>query len=77
MAILISDSLDLSLTSCFSFQVNLVLDDAIEYTPDPADNARVIQTKLATEILLNGNQIAVLIPGGSGPPEDSLVARSN
>jgi U6 snRNA-associated Sm-like protein LSm5 len=57
--------------------VNLVLDDAIEYTPDPTDNSKVIKTKLETEILLNGNQIAVLVPGGSGPPEDSLAASSS
>ena len=57
--------------------MNLVLDDAIEYTPDPTDNSKVIKTKLETEILLNGNQIAVLVPGGSGPPEDSLAASSS
>jgi U6 snRNA-associated Sm-like protein LSm5 len=58
------------------FQVNLVLDDAIEYTPDPNDKTKVIKTKLETEILLNGNQIAILVPGGSGPPEDSLAAQT-
>ena len=69
--------------ACFDFcyfivvsQVNLVLDDAVEYTPDPNDKTKVIRTKLETEILLNGNQIAVLVPGGSGPPEDSLAAQS-
>jgi len=50
----------------------LVLEDAIEFTPDPNDKSRMIKTVLNTEILLNGNQIAALIPGGSGPPEDSL-----
>jgi hypothetical protein len=57
-------------------QVNLVLDDAIEYTPDPKDKSKVIKTELKSEILLNGNQIAVLVPGGSGPPEDSLAANA-
>lgn len=57
-------------------QVNLVLDDAIEYTPDPSDKSKIIKTKLETEILLNGNQIAILVPGGNGPPEDSLAAQS-
>ena len=57
-------------------QVNLVLDDAIEFTPDPSDKSKVIKTALDTEILLNGNQIAILVPGGSGPPEDSLAAQS-
>jgi hypothetical protein len=55
-------------------QVNLVLDDAVEYSPDPRDKGKVIKTELKSEILLNGNQIAVLVPGGTGPPEDSLAA---
>ncbi len=53
-----------------------MLDDAIEYTQDPTDHTKVIKTKLEAEILLNGNQIAILVPGGSGPPEDSLAASS-
>ena len=53
-----------------------MLDDAIEFTPDPNDKTKIIQTKLETEILLNGNQIAILVPGGSGPPVDSLAAQS-
>jgi LSM domain len=57
-------------------QVNLVLDDAIEYSPDPKDKTKIIKTELKTEILLNGNQIAVLVPGGTGPPEDSLAAKA-
>mmetsp|Transcript_18637 Transcript_18637/g.46135 ORF Transcript_18637/g.46135 Transcript_18637/m.46135 type:complete len:97 (-) Transcript_18637:240-530(-) len=60
----------------FDDYVNLVLDDAVEYTPDPNDKTKVIKTELQTEILLNGNQIAILIPNGSGPPEDSLAAQS-
>jgi U6 snRNA-associated Sm-like protein LSm5 len=56
-------------------QVNLVLDDAVEYSPDPKDKSKVIKTDLKTEILLNGNQIAVLVPGGTGP-EDSLASRA-
>mmetsp|Transcript_102734 Transcript_102734/g.297000 ORF Transcript_102734/g.297000 Transcript_102734/m.297000 type:complete len:97 (-) Transcript_102734:84-374(-) len=61
----------------FDDYVNLVLDDAVEFTPDPNDKGKIIRTKLDTEILLNGNQIAVLIPGGNGPPEDSLAASSS
>lgn len=60
----------------FDDYVNLVLDDAVEFTPDPDDKSKIIKTPLETEILLNGNQIAVLVPGGSGPPEDSLAAQS-
>ena len=56
-------------------QVNLVLDDAVEYSPDPKDKSKVIKTELKTEILLNGNQIAVLVPGGTGP-EDSLASKA-
>jgi U6 snRNA-associated Sm-like protein LSm5 len=44
-----------------------VLDDAVEYTVDPKDKGKLIATELSSEILLNGNQIAVLIPGGTGP----------
>ena len=57
-------------------QVNLVLDQAVEYTPDPNDKTKAIKTELKTEILLNGNQIAILVPGGAGPPPDSLAAQS-
>mmetsp|Transcript_39219 Transcript_39219/g.94816 ORF Transcript_39219/g.94816 Transcript_39219/m.94816 type:complete len:97 (+) Transcript_39219:92-382(+) len=60
----------------FDDYVNLVLDDAIEYSPDPDDKTKTIKTNLNTEILLNGNQIAVLVPGGTGPPSDSLAAAS-
>lgn len=62
-----------SYTNIF-LQVNLVLDDAVEFSPDPHDKTKAIRTELNCEILLNGNQIAVLVPGGSGP-EDSLAAR--
>ena len=58
----------------FDDYVNLVLDDAVEYSPDPDDKTKFIKTNLNTEILLNGNQIAVLVPGGAGPPADSLAA---
>ena len=54
-------------------QVNLVLDEAAEFTPDPHEKDKVIKTELNTEILLNGNQIAVMVPGGEGPPPDSLA----
>jgi U6 snRNA-associated Sm-like protein LSm5 len=56
--------------------VNLVLDNAVEYTPDPNNKEKFIKNELNTEILLNGNQIAILVPGGSGPPEGSLAAAS-
>ena len=56
------------------WQVNLVLDDAVEYAPD--GESGFIKTELQSEILLNGNQIAVLVPGGTGPPEDSLAAQA-
>lgn len=56
----------------WTVQVNLVLEDAVEYTPDPRDKSKVIRTELNTEILLNGNQIAVLVPGGT--PPDSLAS---
>lgn len=59
----------------FDDYVNLVLDDAVEYSPDPKDKSKVIKTELKTEILLNGNQIAVLVPGGTGP-EDSLASKA-
>ena len=54
--------------------MNLVLDDAIEYTPDLSQDQpnMFIQTTLHTEILLNGNQIAALIPGGAGPLPESI-----
>ena len=55
-------------------QVNLVLDNAIEYSIDPKDKSKMIKTELNTEVLLNGNQIAILVPGGTGPPEGSLAA---
>jgi hypothetical protein len=64
----------LSRLGCGGMQVNLVLDDAVEFTVDPKDDYRVIRTELNSEILLNGNQIAVLVPGGTGPPDDSLAA---
>jgi U6 snRNA-associated Sm-like protein LSm5 len=52
------------------------LDDAVEFSPDPNDRSKVIRTELKSEVLLNGNQIAVMVPGGTGPPEDSLAAQS-
>ena len=61
----------------FDDYVNLVLDDATEYTPDPNDRTKVIKTVLDSEILLNGNQIAILVPGGTGPPDDSLAAQES
>jgi U6 snRNA-associated Sm-like protein LSm5 len=57
----------------YFFQVNLVLDDAVEYSPE---GDGLVKTELQSELLLNGNQIAVLVPGGTGPPEDSLAAQA-
>jgi len=61
----------------FDDYVNLVLDDATEYSPDPTDRTKIIKTVLDSEILLNGNQIAILVPGSDGPPDDSLAAQSS
>ena len=58
-------------------QVNLVLDDAVEYTPDPDDKTKMIKTVLNTEILLNGNQIAALVPGGLGPPPETISSTTS
>jgi|Transcript_63154 U6 snRNA-associated Sm-like protein LSm5 len=51
----------------FDDYVNLVLDNAVEFSPDPHDKSKVVRNELSCEILLNGNQIALLVPGGSGP----------
>ena len=51
-----------------------MLEDAIEYSPDPTGGEGLVRTELKSEILLNGNQIAVLVPGGA-PPGDSLAAQ--
>ena len=53
-----------------------MLEDAVEYAPDPQVNGEVIRTELKSEILLNGNQITVLVPGGA-PPGDSLAANES
>lgn len=55
----------------FDDYVNLVLDDAVEYSPDV--HGEVVKTELESEILLNGNHVTVLIPGGEGP-ENSLAS---
>ncbi|KAL7506342.1 hypothetical protein ACHAXN_003640 [Cyclotella atomus] len=59
----------------FDDYVNLVLDDAVEYSPDPRDKNQVLKKELKAEILLNGNHVAVLVPGSKGP-EDSLASKS-
>ena len=56
----------------FDDYVNLVLDDAVEYAPDTR-TGEIVKTELKSEILLNGNHVAVLVPGGTGP-EGSLAA---
>lgn len=68
----------------FDDYVNLVLDDAVEYSPDPHHRRSgrmdlgdgIVKTELKSEILLNGNHVAVIVPGGTGP-EDSMAAKSN
>ena len=56
----------------FDDYVNLVLDDAVEYSPDARNPGEISKTELQNEILLNGNHVTVLIPGSG--PEDSLAA---
>jgi U6 snRNA-associated Sm-like protein LSm5 len=51
------------------------LDDAVEFSADPNDRSKIIRTELKSEVLLNGNQIADMVPGGAGPPEDSMAAQ--
>jgi U6 snRNA-associated Sm-like protein LSm5 len=58
-------------------QVNLVLEDATEFSLDPADKSKVVQKELNAQILLNGNQIAILVPGGTGPLETMAAASSS
>lgn len=57
----------------FDDYVNLVLDDAVEYTLD-TNTKKYRKKSLDCEILLNGNQIAALVPGGDGPPADMLIS---
>jgi hypothetical protein len=52
------------------------LDDAVEFSPDPNHWSKIIRTELKSEVLLNGNQIAVMVPGGTGPPEDYMAVQS-
>jgi U6 snRNA-associated Sm-like protein LSm5 len=56
----------------FDDYVNLVLDDAVEYAPDRSGN--IVKTELKSELLLNGNHVAVLVPGSTGP-EDSMASQ--
>jgi hypothetical protein len=51
------------------------LDDAVEFSADLNNRSKIIRTELKTEVLLNGNQIAVMVPGGAGPPEDLMAAQ--
>ena len=53
-----------------------MLEDAVEFSPDPNEKGKVIKKALNSEILLNGNQIAVLVPGGSGPSEEFISSSS-
>jgi small nuclear ribonucleoprotein (snRNP)-like protein len=56
-------------------KVNLVLDDAVEFTPDEENAGKFVKKALKCEILLNGNQIAALVPGGAGP-EGASISRT-
>jgi U6 snRNA-associated Sm-like protein LSm5 len=47
----------------FDDYVNMVLDDVTEYETTP-EGLRKTQLK---QILLNGNNVAMLVPGGEGP----------
>lgn len=44
--------------------VNMVLEDVIEFETTP--DGKITQTKL-DQILLNGNNVCLLVPGGEGP----------
>eukprot|EP00558_Chaetoceros_sp_UNC1202_P009862 CAMPEP_0197236248 /NCGR_PEP_ID=MMETSP1429-20130617/3429_1 /TAXON_ID=49237 /ORGANISM="Chaetoceros sp., Strain UNC1202" /LENGTH=100 /DNA_ID=CAMNT_0042695003 /DNA_START=62 /DNA_END=364 /DNA_ORIENTATION=- len=59
----------------FDDYVNLVLDDAVEYTVDNGETGDICKRELESEILLNGNHVCVLIPGAEGP-EDSMAMAS-
>ena len=59
----------------FDDYVNLVLEDAVEYTVDAQNPGEITRTDLESEILLNGNHVSVLIPGGTGP-DDSLASQA-
>ena len=48
----------------FDDYVNMVLDDVTEFEVTPEGRT---ETKL-DQILLNGNNVALLVPGGEGPP---------
>jgi U6 snRNA-associated Sm-like protein LSm5 len=50
--------------SGFDEYVNMVLEDVIEFETNP--DGSIAQIKL-DQILLNGNNIALLVPGGTGP----------
>lgn len=56
----------------FDDYVNLVLDEAVEYSPDR--NGEIVVRELKSELLLNGNHVAVLVPGGS--PEYSMASNA-
>eukprot|EP00013_Stygamoeba_regulata_P002335 CAMPEP_0177629516 /NCGR_PEP_ID=MMETSP0447-20121125/710_1 /TAXON_ID=0 /ORGANISM="Stygamoeba regulata, Strain BSH-02190019" /LENGTH=107 /DNA_ID=CAMNT_0019130843 /DNA_START=43 /DNA_END=366 /DNA_ORIENTATION=- len=55
----------------FDDYVNMVLEDVTEYETTPDG----IATNELSTVLLNGNNIAMLVPGG--PDEDSLAATAS
>lgn len=44
--------------------VNMVLEDVTEYDRDPDNGNAIQETAKLDQILLNGNTIAALVPGG-------------
>jgi U6 snRNA-associated Sm-like protein LSm5 len=57
----------------FDDYVNLVLEDAIEFAPDSHNPGMFIKSEMESEILLNGNHVTILVPGGEGP-DKSLIS---
>jgi len=47
----------------FDDYVNMVLEDVTEYEQTPEG----LRTEQLEQILLNGNNVCILIPGGDGP----------
>jgi hypothetical protein len=48
----------------FDVYVNMVLEDVTEYDRDPESGNAIQETAKLDQILLNGNTIAALVPGG-------------
>eukprot|EP01054_Gregarina_sp_Poly1_P008635 Gregarina_sp_Poly_1__8634@NODE_5130_length_406_cov_241_460177_g3623_i0_p1_GENE_NODE_5130_length_406_cov_241_460177_g3623_i0NODE_5130_length_406_cov_241_460177_g3623_i0_p1_ORF_typecomplete_len106_score14_08LSM/PF01423_22/2e16LSM14/PF12701_7/0_085DUF150_C/PF17384_2/0_13_NODE_5130_length_406_cov_241_460177_g3623_i042359 len=52
--------------------VNMVLDDVTEYTWEPSADGKSLEakTEYREAILLNGSNVAILVPCGDAPPPD-------